>query len=67
MVARIRSLLAWSRTREGKKLTRYVMGSVITTGLSFAWISVFYGLRIIPGVIWATLSGNLIAVIPSYY
>lgn len=67
MVARIRSLLAWSRTRDGKKLTRYLLGSVLTTGLSFAWISIFYGLRIIPGVIWATLSGNLIAVIPSYY
>ena len=26
-----------------------------------------YGLKIIPGVIWATLSGNLVAVIPSYY
>jgi putative flippase GtrA len=67
MVARIRSFLAWSRTREGKKLTRYVLGSVLTTGLSFAWITIFYGFRIIPGVIWATLSGNLIAVIPSYY
>jgi putative flippase GtrA len=26
-----------------------------------------FGFRIIPGVLWATLSGNLVAVIPSYY
>ncbi len=26
-----------------------------------------YRTPIIPGVIWATLSGNLVAVIPSYY
>ena len=50
-----------------KELTRYFLGSVITTGLSFAWITIMYGLKIIPGVIWATLSGNLVAVIPSYY
>jgi putative flippase GtrA len=67
MVARIRSLRAWMQTREGKKLYRYLLGSVVTTGLSFLWITIVYGLKIIPGVIWATLSGNLIAVIPSYY
>ena len=48
-------------------MTRYVLGSVVTTGVSFTSIAVFYGFRIIPGVIWATLVGNLIASIPSYY
>jgi putative flippase GtrA len=67
MGARIRTVIAWTNSHKGKKLTRYLLGSVVTTGLSFAWITVMYGLHIIPGVIWATLSGNLVAVIPSYY
>jgi putative flippase GtrA len=67
MMAPIRSLWAWMQTREGKKLYRYLLGSVITTAASFIWITATYGLKIIPGVIWATLSGNLVAVIPSYY
>jgi putative flippase GtrA len=67
MIERARALVAWSRTRQGKKLTRYLVGSVVTTGVSFVWITAMYGFKIIPGVIWATLSGNLVAVIPSYY
>jgi putative flippase GtrA len=67
MSARIRTVIAWTKSHQGKKLTRYLLGSVVTTGVSFAWITVMYGLRIIPGVIWATLSGNLVAVVPSYY
>jgi putative flippase GtrA len=67
MIERARTLVAWSRTRQGKKLTRYLLGSIVTTGVSFVWITVMYGFKIIPGVIWATLSGNLVAVIPSYY
>lgn len=67
MVALIRSVFEWSQTRQGKKLTRYLMGSILTTGLSFLWITVVYGFRIIPGVMWATLSGNVLVVIPSYF
>ena len=51
----------------GQEDYRYLLGSVVTTGASFLWITIVYGLKIIPGVIWATLSGNLVAVIPSYY
>jgi putative flippase GtrA len=67
MSARIRTVIAWTKSHQGKKLSRYFLGSVVTTGVSFAWITFMYGLHIIPGVIWATLSGNLVAVIPSYY
>ena len=67
MSARIRTVIAWTKSHQGKKLTRYLLGSVVTTGVSFAWIAFMFGFRIIPGVIWATLSGNLVAVIPSYY
>ncbi len=67
MKARIRTINAWTKSTDGKKLTRYFLGSVVTTGASFVWIAVMYGFKIIPGVIWATLTGNLVAVIPSYY
>lgn len=67
MSARIRTVIAWTKSHQGKKLSRYFLGSVVTTGVSFAWITIMYGLHIIPGVIWATLSGNLVAVVPSYY
>jgi putative flippase GtrA len=67
MIERIRSFLAWSRTHQGKKMVRYVLGSVVTTGVSFTSIAILYGFRIIPGVIWATLAGNLIATLPAYH
>ncbi len=62
-----RSLLAWSRTHRGKKMVRYVLGSVVATAVSFSSIAVLYGFRIIPGVMWATLAGNLIATLPAYH
>ena len=67
MSARIRTIIAWTKSPQGKKLSIYFLGSVVTTGVSFAWIAFMFGFRIIPGVLWATLSGNLVAVIPSYY
>jgi len=59
--------MAWSRTHQGKKMTRYVLGSVVTTAVSFTSIAILYGFRIIPGVVWATLAGNLIATLPAYH
>ena len=67
MRKRIDSFVAWSKTHQGKKLIRYSPSSVITTGVSFSAIWIFYGLKIIPGVIWATLAGNVIATLPSYH
>ena len=48
-------------------MARYVLGSVITTGVSFSSIAILYGFRIIPGVMWSTLAGNLIATLPAYW
>ena len=59
--------IAWSKTHEGKKLIRYTASSVITTAVSFSSIVVLYGFKIIPGVVWATLAGNVIATLPSYH
>jgi len=67
MIERLRSFISWSHTHQGKKMVRYVLGSVITTGVSFSSIAILYGFRIIPGVIWATLAGNLIATLPAYH
>jgi putative flippase GtrA len=61
-----RALLAWSRTHNGRRLVRYTSASVITTIVSLAAVSGFYGLRIIPSVIWATLAGNVVGMIPAY-
>ena len=66
MLTRIRSLRAWSQTRQGKKLIRFTMVSAVSTITSFGSISILYGLKIIPGVIWATLAGNVIASLPAY-
>ncbi len=66
MLTRIRSLVAWTKTHEGKKIVRFTMVSAVSTVTSFGSISILYGLKIIPGVIWATLAGNIIASLPAY-
>jgi putative flippase GtrA len=63
VIARLR---AWSKTHQGKKLIRYTLVSGSSTVVSFLAISAFYGLNIIPSVIWSTLAGNLVASIPAY-
>ncbi len=60
-------VIAWSKTHQGRKLIRYTLSSVITTAISFSTIVIVYGFHIISGIIAATLFGNLVAVIPSYY
>ncbi len=66
MLTRLHSLRSWTKSHEGRKLIRYTMVSVSSTIVSFAAIAFFYGLRIIPSVIWATLVGNLVASVPAY-
>jgi putative flippase GtrA len=63
----LREFRAWSKTHEGKKLIRFTLSSVITTGVSFTAILIVYGFHIITGIIGATLFGNVLAMIPSYY
>lgn len=41
--------------------------SAVTTGVSFTSIALLYGFRIVPGVMWSTLVGNLIATLPAYH
>ena len=67
MRRRIRAVRAWTTTHEGRKLIRFTLVSVVTTSVSFATIVVLYGFKIIPGVVWATLIGNVVASIPAYH
>ena len=60
-------LLAWSKTHEGKKLIRFTSVSVISTVVSFITIGVVYGLKLVHGQVWATMIGNAVASVPSYY
>jgi len=61
------SLVAWSSTHQGKKLIRFTLVSGITTAISLGAVAILYGFRIIPGVQWATLAGNLIGTLPAYH
>ena len=67
MPRRLQELWAWAHTHQGKKVLRFTSVSVISTAVSFTSISVFYGFHLVKGVIWATVLGNLVATIPSYY
>jgi putative flippase GtrA len=67
MNQRYRTFMAWSSTRQGKKLLRFTLVSVITTAISLGSVAILYGFRIIPGVQWATLAGNLIGTLPAYH
>jgi putative flippase GtrA len=66
VLTRLSSLRAWSKSHEGRKLIRYTLVSGSSTVISFGAIAGFYGLKIIPSVIWSTLAGNLVASIPAY-
>ena len=67
MPTRVGEVLAWARTHEGKKILRFTSVSVVSTAVSFTSISLFYGLHIISGILLATVAGNLVATLPSYY
>ena len=66
MISPITKAVEWSKTHQGKKLLRFTAVSAITTSVSFISIALLYGLRIVSGVMWATLCGNLIASVPAY-
>src|ERR1700722_3199251 len=61
-----RALLKWSHTHEGRRFIRFAAASIITTIVSLLAVSGFYGLRIIPSAVWATLAGNIVGMFPAY-
>jgi putative flippase GtrA len=63
---RIRIIITWPKTHQGRKLIRYASVSVIATIVSLLIIALVYGLKIIRSEVEATLLGNVIGAIPSY-
>lgn len=68
---RMRYGLAWLwafyRSPQGKKLYRYVMGSVITTIVSFAVLTLVYGVFRWWGAVASTVFANVVATVPAYW
>jgi putative flippase GtrA len=67
MPSPVSQVIAWTKTHQGRKMIRFTSVSAVSTVVSFTSISVFYGFHLITGVIWATVAGNLVATLPSYY
>jgi putative flippase GtrA len=63
---RIRAVYDWLHTHEGRKLFRYTMVSVISTGVSLVVIAIVYGAFHLTEV-KSTIIGNAVATFPSYW
>jgi putative flippase GtrA len=66
MRAKIEQFWSWSHSHEGRKIIRFTAVSGISTVVSFVTITVVYGFKIIAGVVWATIFGNVVATFPAY-
>jgi len=58
---------AWLHTREGTKIFRYSMVSVISTGCSFATLFVVFGVLGLWSEVPSTIFANGLATFPSYW
>jgi putative flippase GtrA len=67
LVARLVRLWRLRKTPEGKKMFRYTMVSVISTGVSFATLALVYGVFKVWTEVPSTLFANAVATVPSYY
>ena len=60
-------LWAWFHTPEGIKIFRYLMVSVITTGVSFFVLLLVYGVLQLWSEVPSTVFANVVATFPSYW
>jgi putative flippase GtrA len=58
---------AWLHTHEGRKIFRYSMVSVITTGVSFFTLFIVFGVLQLWGEVASTIFANSVATFPSYW
>ena len=65
MLSRAQALYEWLHTHEGRKIFRYSMVSVISTGVSLVVIAIVYG-ALHWAEVQATIFGNFVATFPSY-
>jgi putative flippase GtrA len=63
----VRRLWAWLHTHEGRKLFRYTMVSVITTGVSLVSLLLLFGVARVWSEVPDTVVANVIAAFPSYW
>jgi len=67
MPERLERFLVWLHTKEGKKIFRYSMVSVISTAVSFTVLFIVFGV----GHLWSevpdTVFANAVATFPSYW
>ncbi|MDA8312217.1 MAG: GtrA family protein [Actinomycetota bacterium] len=61
------TIWAWLHTREGRKLFRYTMSSVITTGVSLLVLGLVFGVFRLWTEVPSTIFANVVAAVPSYY
>lgn len=67
MSEHLEKLWAWLHTREGRKLFRYTMSSVITTGVSLLVLGLVFGAFRLWSEVPSTIFANVVAAVPSYY
>src|SRR5579862_1031933 len=60
-------LWAWLHTREGKKIFRYTMTSVISTGVSLLVLAIVFGALRLWSEVPSTVFANVVAAFPSYW
>jgi len=60
-------LVLWLHTKEGKKVFRYSMVSVVSTAVSFTVIFLVYGVIRRGSEVPDTVLGNAVATFPSYW
>jgi putative flippase GtrA len=63
----LKALWVWLHTHEGRKLFRYTMTSVITTGVSLFVLGLVYGVLRVWSEVPSTVFANVVAAFPSYW
>ena len=58
---------AWLHTHEGRKIFRYTMTSVITTGVSLFVLGIVFGVLKLWTEVPSTVFANVVAAFPSYW
>lgn len=67
MSERLFKVWAWLHTREGQKIFRYTMTSVITTGVSLFVLGLVFGVLRVWTEVPSTVFANVCAAFPSYW
>jgi putative flippase GtrA len=61
------SVWTWLHTREGRKIFRYTMTSVISTGVSLVVLGLVFGVLRLWTEVPSTIFANIVAAFPSYW